>query len=162
MTDNANDKKKSKLPLIIVAVVAILALAGGGAWFYLQSQKAHTAEVAKTKDIPAAAMVKKPVFLPVPKFVLSVDGQDSLHYLMLELTLMSYNPDQIKAMEPMMPIIRNAIITLLSEKTYKELTAPNVIPPLEKQICERLRTVLNNTIGSAGVDKVLITKLVLQ
>ncbi|KXI22986.1 flagellar basal body-associated FliL family protein [Photobacterium sanguinicancri] len=155
-------KPKSKLPLIIAAGVITLALAGGGGWWYVQQQKAAAMEIAATQALPATAMVKKPVFLPLKKFVMSVKGDDRLHYLMLELSIMSYSEDQLKVLEDYMPVIRNAVITLVSGKDYESLSAQGVIPVLQSELKDYLGKVMNEMNSSNGIDRILITKMVIQ
>ncbi|MEZ8095888.1 flagellar basal body-associated protein FliL [Photobacterium swingsii] len=155
-------KQKSKLPLMIAAGALTLAIAGGGAWWYLQQQKAVLIEAASTPALPATALVKKPVFLPLTKFVMSVKGDDRLHYLMLELSIMSYSEDQVKVLQDYMPVIRNAVITLVSSKDYETLSEQGVIPVLQAELKEHLGKVMNEMNSSNGIDRILITKMVIQ
>lgn len=155
-------QKKSKLPLMIAAGVLTLAIAGGGGWWYLQQQKAVAVETAAAQALPATALVKKPVFLPLKKFVMSVKGDDRLHYLMLELSIMSYSEDQLKVLEDYMPVIRNAVITQVSGKDYEYLSAQSVIPTLQTELKDHLGKVMNEMNSSNGIDRILITKMVIQ
>lgn len=160
MTESAKPKKG--LPLALIAIVLALVLIGGGAWWVLFKQPAQAMEIAASDDIPAAAMVKKPVFLPMDKFVVSVQGNNRLHYLMLELSLMSYNQEQMKELEEYTPVIRNAVITKLASKNYDELSSPGVIEPLQGELREHIRSNLSNIASMANVDRVLVTKMVIQ
>ncbi|MGF1691445.1 flagellar basal body-associated FliL family protein [Photobacterium kagoshimensis] len=155
-------KQKSKLPLMIAAGVLTLAIAGGGGWWYLQQQKAVAVETAAIQALPATALVKKPVFLPLNKFVMSVKGDDRLHYLMLELSIMSYSEDQLKVLEDYMPVIRNAVITQVSSKNYESLSEQGVIVVLQTELKEHLGKVMNEMNSSNGIDRILITKMVIQ
>lgn len=155
-------EKKSKLPLIIAAVVLAIALAGGGGWWYFQQQAQQQIMVEATQGLPASALVKKPVFLPLKKFVVSVSGDDRLHYLMIELSLMSYSQDQLDIVGEYMPVVRNAVITLLSEQHYNELALPGVMKPLQEALREAIQSVMNDMASNKGIDQVLITKMVIQ
>jgi len=163
MTDETTEKK-SKLPLIIAAVVLVVALAGGGGWWYFQQQaKQQVAAAAEmAKNVPAAALVKKPVFLPLTKFVVSVPGDDRLHYLMMEMSLMSYSQDQLDTVQEYIPVVRNAVITLLSEQHYNDLSQPGVMKPLQLALRDAIQKAMNDMASSNGIDQVLITKLVIQ
>ncbi|ELR67088.1 Flagellar biosynthesis protein FliL [Photobacterium marinum] len=157
-----NKKAKSKLPLIIAAVVlVVVVLAGAGGWWYFQ-QQAKQVEAPVPEALPPAALVKKPVFLPLTKFVVSIPGDDRLHYLMLELSIMSYNQEQLDLVEEYRPVVRNGIITLLSELHYNDLTQPGVMEPLQVALRERVQKVMNDMASSNGIDQVLITKMVVQ
>jgi len=155
---------KSKLPLIIAAVVLVVALAGGGGWWYFQQQAKQQAEqqMALAESVSTAALVKKPVFLPLTKFVVSIPGDDRLHYLMLELSLMSYNQEQLDTVQEYMPVVRNAVITLLSDQHYNDLAQPGVMKPLQLALRGAIQTVMSDMANSNGIDQVLITKMVIQ
>ncbi|OAN16729.1 flagellar biosynthesis protein FliL [Photobacterium jeanii] len=154
-------QQKSKLPLILAAGALVLAAAGGG-WWYLEQQKAVQVEMTAESVVPTKALVKKPVFLPLTKFVLSVKGDDRLHYLMLELSIMSYQEASLKELEDYMPVIRNAVITKLSEKHYKDLAEQGSIATLQTELRQHLVSVMSEMSSTNGIDKVLITKMVVQ
>ncbi|WP_299019617.1 flagellar basal body-associated protein FliL [uncultured Photobacterium sp.] len=156
-----NKKAKSKLPLIIAAVVLVVALAGAGGWWYFQ-QQAKQVEAVVPEALPPTALVKKPVFMPLTKFVVSIPGDDRVHYLMLELSIMSYSQDQLDLVQEYLPVVRNAIITLLSEQHYNDLAQPGVMKPLQVALREKIQTVMNDMASSNGIDQVLITKMVIQ
>lgn len=160
MTDN-NQKTKSKLPFLIGGGVVLICLAAGG-WWYVQQQNVAKIEAANIEKLPATALVKKPVFLPLTKFVMSVKGDDRLHYLMLELSIMSYSEDQVKVLQDYMPVIRNAVITLVSSKDYETLSEQGVISVLQAELKEHLGKVMNEMNSSNGIDRILITKMVIQ
>ncbi len=161
MTDE-NKQAKSKLPLIIAAVVLCVAAAGAGGWWYFQEQAKKQAEIELPKNVPVSALVKKPEFLALKKFVVSVPGDNRLHYLMMELSVMNYSQEQLDEIENYKPVVRNAVITLLSDKNYVELTQPGVIKPLQLALRDEIRKVMNEMASINGVDQVLITKMVIQ
>ncbi|PSW03544.1 flagellar basal body-associated FliL family protein [Photobacterium lipolyticum] len=164
MADEAKQENKSKKnPLIIAAVVLVIALIGAGGWWYFQ-QQAKIAEVAVDIEpqVPVAALVKKPVFLALDKFVVSVPGDDRLHYLMMELSVMSYSQEELDKLQDFLPVIRNAVITLLSEQHYNVFAQPGVMKPLQIALRDKLRSVMNDMASSNGIDQVLITKMVIQ
>ena len=142
----------------------VVALAGGGGWWYFQQQAKQQAEqqLALAESVSTAALVKKPVFLPLTKFVVSIPGDDRLHYLMLELSLMSYNQEQLDTVQEYMPVVRNAVITLLSDQHYNDLAQSGVMKPLQLALRGAIQTVMSDMANSNGIDQVLITKMVIQ
>jgi flagellar FliL protein len=164
MADEAKQEKKSKkIPLIIAVIVLVIALAGAGGWWYFQQQaKSMAMAVEVEPQVPVAALVKKPVFLELKKFVVSVPGDDRLHYLMMEMSVMSYDQDELDKLRDFLPVIRNAVITLLSKQHYNDLTQLGVMEPLQIALRDKLRSVMNDMASSNGIDQVLITKMVIQ
>ncbi|MEH6531103.1 MAG: flagellar basal body-associated FliL family protein [Photobacterium frigidiphilum] len=157
------EKTSKKIPLIIAAVVLVIALAGAGGWWYFQQQaKSMVMAVDVEPEVPVAARVKKPVFLELKKFVVSVPGDDRLHYLMMEMSVMSYNQDELDKLQDFLPVIRNAVVTLLSEQHYNDFAQPGVMKPLQIALRDKLRRVMNDMASSNGIDQVLITKMVIQ
>ncbi|KLV06599.1 hypothetical protein ABT56_08190 [Photobacterium aquae] len=162
MTEDVQPKKNNKLVLAAVAVL-VLALAGGGGWFWWQQSQANTVALKQAQAAEGAAVrVKKPIFQPMTKFVVSVQGDQHLHYLMLEIALMGYDQAQMDLLTDYTPLIRNTVISAVSQKAYEDLTAQNAIPALEAQLLTDIRNVMQSMAGSSGLDKVLITKMVIQ
>ncbi|MGF1757511.1 flagellar basal body-associated FliL family protein [Photobacterium sagamiensis] len=160
MADEAKQENK-KIPLIIAAAVLLIALAGAGGWWYFQ-QQAKITGVEHVANVPVAAMVKKPVFLALDKFVVSVPGDDRLHYLMMEMSVMSYSQEELDKLQDFLPVIRNAVITLLSEQHYNDFSQPGMMKPLQVALRDKLRSVMNDMASSNGINQVLITKMVIQ
>ncbi|MGF1726641.1 flagellar basal body-associated FliL family protein [Photobacterium nomapromontoriensis] len=162
MTEEVQPKKKNTVVIVAIIVAVIAVLGSGGWWFWQQQQAAKVVAVAKTAAVPATALVKKPVFLPLNKFVVSVPGDQRLHYLMLEITLMSYDSAQIEMIEEFKPLVQNAVVSAVSQKNYDELTAKDAMSSLEVELRDDIRAVMNEMAGTNGIDKVLITKMVIQ
>ncbi|GHA59057.1 flagellar basal body-associated protein FliL [Photobacterium aphoticum] len=162
MTEDVQPKK-NKTAWVAAAAVAVMAAVGAGGWWYWQQQQAEQLlEVADTQAVPAAALVKKPVFLPLNKFVMSVPGKERLHYLMLEITLMSYDRQQIELIQEFKPLVQNAVVSAVSQKGYDELVAKEAMSTLELELRDGIRGVMNEMAGANGIEKVLITKMVIQ
>ncbi|MGF1769175.1 flagellar basal body-associated FliL family protein [Enterovibrio makurazakiensis] len=163
MTNVATEEQPKKKTFLILAIVSVvlLALAAGG-WFFYSQKNSNFVEVSADSDIAPMAMVKKPQFISMPRFVVSVEGESRLHYLMLELSLMTYDPEQQAAMTEMMPVLRNAVVKLLNGKTFDNLSVSGSLPVLEDELRDVLQAQMNEMTGSKGLERVLITKLVVQ
>lgn len=163
MTNTAPEEQPKSKALRIAAVsgVVLLLLAVGG-WLLYTQWKDSVMEVKEDTEVAPTAMVKKPQFLAMPRFVVSLEGGARLHYLMLELSLMSYDEDKIKQMEEMMPVLRNSVVKLLNNKRFDELSQAGQLPALEEEIRIALQGRMNEMTGGKGVERVLITKMVIQ
>jgi flagellar FliL protein len=122
-------QKKSKLPLIIIGAVVVLALAGGGAWFFLKGGDADAEkEQAKAK---ASALEAIPVYMPID--TLTVNLKDSRQYLQLTITLQLKNGDDSALVKLYMPQVRSrAVIILASKKPDEVISSEGKLALLEE------------------------------
>ncbi|AMG30476.1 flagellar biosynthesis protein FliL [Grimontia hollisae] len=163
MTNTAlEEQPKSKSRLIVVVAGVVFLLLAVGGWLFYAQWKESVVEVKEETEVAPTAMVKKPKFLSMPRFVVSLEGGSRLHYLMLEMSLMSYEEDDLKKMEDMMPVLRNTVVKLLNGKHFNELSKAGALPALEEDIRNALQERMNEMTGGKGVERVLITKMVIQ
>jgi flagellar protein FliL len=122
-------QKKSKLPLIIIGAVVVLALAGGGAWFFLKGGDADAdKEQAKAK---ASALEAIPVYMPID--TLTVNLKDSRQYLQLTITLQLKNGEDSALVKLYMPQVRTrALIILASKKPEDVISSEGKLALLEE------------------------------
>ena len=122
-------QKKSKLPLIIIGAVVVLALAGGGAWFFLKGGDADAEkEQAKAK---ASALEAIPVYMPID--TLTVNLKDSRQYLQLTISLQLKNGEDSALVKLYMPQIRTrALIILASKKPEDVISSEGKLALLEE------------------------------
>ncbi len=94
---------KPRSPILITALVAVLAAAaaGGGVWFFTQSKhEEKTAQAPKRASTPAPAQY----FALDPAFVVNLNGPvDGPRYLQLEVQLMTRDPAALEAIKTMPP-----------------------------------------------------------
>jgi flagellar FliL protein len=120
--------KKSKLPLIIIGAVVVLALAGGGAWFFLKGDPEEVDEKAKAK---ASAVESIPVYMPID--TLTVNLKDSRQYLQLTITLQLKNGEDSALVKLYMPQVRTrALIILASKKPEDVISSEGKLALLEE------------------------------
>ena len=131
MAEIANEEapKKSKLPLIIIGAVVVLALAAGGAWFFLKGDDSDTEkEKAKAK---ASAIEAIPVYMPID--TLTVNLKDSRQYLQLTITLQLKNGEDSALIKLYMPQVRSrALIILASKKPEDVISSEGKLALLEE------------------------------
>ena len=109
--------KKSKLPLIIIGAVVVLALAAGGAWFFLKGDDSDgEKEKAKAK---ASAIEAIPVYMAID--TLTVNLKDSRQYLQLTITLQLKNGEDQSLIKLYMPQVRTRALIILSNKKPEDV-----------------------------------------
>ncbi len=165
MADDVIDvpKKKSKLPLIIAIILILLLLgAGGGAvWYFFLAPKADAPEGQKAvkveqkqggEDAPTGFVVDLPTFL--------VNLSDPLgkRFIKVSMTLEMSSESAIHEVNSSMPRIRDAMIMLLSSKTYAELSPVEGKIVLKNEILARL----NQILGGPKVKRISFTDFIIQ
>lgn len=164
-------KSKKNLIILIISALALIGVSIGITAFILKPPAWYTAIFAQAKTADATAkavknLSKKPLFKPLDKFVISIDGanpQDSRHYLMLELSLVTHDTTQIDSFNDYMPIIRNTLVQYFSQRNDQQLSEElRHINTLENALKEQLLNTLQNYGVHPNLDEVLITKYVVQ
>ena len=138
------------------AVIAALALLGGGAYVY---SRAHA-----TRSAAAAQEPKSPeLFLPLdPAFVVNFQDQDSTRYLQVGVTVMTHDPSAVQAMKESDPVIRNALVMLFSSQTYAGLSDIAGKKKLQAEALDAVRKIVADKTGKPDVDALYFTSFVMQ
>jgi len=149
-TEEAAPKKKSKLLLIIIILVVLLAAGGGGAYFFLfkkkaapppqQGQAAAPAPVAAPAG-PSAPPVKT-IIDHLSTFIVNLADQSGSRYLKVTMDLSLSNEEVKKEIEEKMPMVRDTIITILSNKYYNDIATPAGKLTLKRELISRLNVIL--------------------
>lgn len=145
------------LMIVVLAIVLLAALAYGA---YL---KRDLIAVWLGLEEPKPELSEKPLFKPLDRFVISLEGDSQSHYLVLELALVTYNPAQLEELRMLNPLIRNAMVQYFShrsnddvQKELKDITA------LQTSLLGKLVTTLQSYGYKPYLDEVLITKVLVQ
>ena len=110
-------KKGKGKKLILIIVIATLLVGGGVAYTFLggKLKKTETAETGSKKDKPK-------VLIPLDPFVLNLAEQG--RYLKVSIQLELSDPTSQEAVKSRLPLIRDAVITLVSSKSAESISSP--------------------------------------
>lgn len=175
--DKADGKKKNPKRLIIIIAAAVLLLGGGAAAFFLLRPAAPAAEeVAKDKGAEKGADKakgekgakakdkkndnKKPFFVDFDMF--TVNLKDPEKFLQIKLTLQVRNSEAAESLKDLMPILRSAVIPVLSAQDPTELMTAEGKEKLSSQVVEAANKSLAGGELADAVDTVLITHMIIQ
>jgi flagellar FliL protein len=145
----AAEKKKLPLIPIIVGVVVILVLAIGAKVFMGGSKGA-----AKAAEKPK---VEVGISLPLDEFLVNLNGSAD-HYLKTTVALglkKGLTEEQVKEH---IPAMKDAVLSVLQNKTMKQLNSPKDRDALKDEIKEHV----NKEIGEEPVVKVYFTAFATQ
>lgn len=143
-------KKKSKnMILIIIIVVAVLA-GGTGAFFFFTKSKA--------KEKKEETKAEEGVMFALEPFVVNLSDQTGNRFLKISVQLELAGPLMMEKAKGKTPQIRDAIITLLTNKTSEALMSPEGKLQLKDEINIRG----NQILGENSVKNVFLTDFVMQ
>jgi flagellar FliL protein len=183
--EGAPPKKKRGLIKIILLVLILLALGGGGFFAYTKFFKAPAAPVAEGAEAEHAAEPAKAEsghgggggkakegghgkegdkggaasnMVTLQPFVVNLADPQGRRYLKLNLDVECRNVDAAKQLTDVQPKVRDAVILLLSSKSYADLSSLESKILLKEEIVERI----NQVVGAAKTTKVYFTDMVIQ
>ena len=142
------DKRRGKI-LIFVIVAMLAVLAGGGfAFMKLGKAKGNSAKAEKPK-----------VLVPLDEFVVNLADSQQARYLKVQVALeMEEEKGGEKLLEEEKPRLRDAIISVLSQKYYNQLLSANG----KARLKEDIRASCNRNLGRETVTDVLFTDFAMQ
>lgn len=161
-------EKKSKLPLIIVGVVALLIGAGG--MFAVSALKSdpEPAEDATEESTGEAAEGEEEVaesdepfaerVVALEPFVINLGDDGRPRYLKLTINLEAIRAADKESIEGQIPKIRDAVIVLLSSRRLSDLREFEGKALLKEEVLQRV----NDTFDEAPIQSVLFTEFVVQ
>jgi len=150
-------EKRSPLKLILFILVPLLILGGGGfaAWKFVlnkpkRDEKAAAKEEEKKKKIPLS-------YLSLDPFVVNLQGSGR-RFLKVSITLALEGDKGAEVAQKEIPPIRNAILLLLTNKRFEEVTTMEGKKQLQKEILDRVNQLLEGT----KVKEVYFTEFIAQ
>lgn len=153
---------KKKLILLLVVGLVLVSLSVGGTLFALKMYNQDPAEeLAEGETAPA---VKLPaVYFPLkPAIIVNFQARGRQRLLQAEVSLKLREADAVAAVELHMPMIRNALVMLLSGQVYEDMQTLEGRELLRQQALTEIQGILQTEIGKPGVEQVLFTNFVMQ
>lgn len=138
----------------------LLASAAGGAGI---TYGAMTQGWFEEPPPPPIVMSEKPLFHSLDKVVVGLSGERSQRYMMLELALVSRDPRFEEQSSTLTPVIYNAVLQYFSQHDYaRARTEIQDLDSLQERLLEQVRNTVASYDYELAVDKVLLTKVVIQ
>jgi len=169
---NTPPAKKRNLKPIIIITAAVLLLASGGAAAYLflfksDDAETSTAQAAKGKGADnekghkdKKAETKKPYFVEFDTFTVNLKDPDK--FLQIKLTFQVKSVDAAETLKEMMPIVRSAVIPVLSSQDPAELMAAEGKEKLSREVVVAANKSVAGSAADQAIDTVLITHMLIQ
>jgi flagellar FliL protein len=154
-------KKKNLKPLILIAA-AVLLLGGGGAAFFLLRPSADPAAAGaeKAPEADKGKEGKKPSFVEFESFTSNL--KDPEKFLQIKLTFMVDSDKTAEEIKDIMPVVRGAIVPVLSTQDSTEIMTTEGKEKMSKQIVDATNQAIADHNLKEKVDAVLITHMIIQ
>lgn len=168
--DAPKKKSKFKLIMILVALLLVIASAAGGFWWFssrdgssimsaipgMGASAGGTEEVKTTA--PGAPQVVQTLTVPLPTVTVNLSDPSGTRYLKVGMEVEVSSADAVPEIQGQTAKIRDAIIILLSSKTYAELSTAEGKIQVKNEVASRL----NQILGTPRVVRIYFTEFVVQ
>ncbi len=157
--EGGEEKRKSVLPLI---AVALLALGGGGA-LGMQSVGPKLGTALAERSLAQAAETEKKSDAPLPlhvvdNLVVNPAGSGGSRFLLTSIALQAEKADQVTILKDRDVEIRDAFVKVLSSMTVEQLTDPSG----RQALSDKLLAATARIVGPGVVHRLYIPQFVIQ
>lgn len=168
-------KRSGKFKVILIIIILLILLIGGAIsfwWFQLREpgdpvkkgpSSPPAAEVSQTGSSPQnapATDMPRPVVnnVALPTVMVNLADAAGDRYLKVGMEVEVSSPDAVQEIQAQSAKIRDAIIILMSSKTYSELATTEGKMQLKNEVAARL----NQILGTPRVVRIYFTEFVVQ
>lgn len=155
-------KKGSKLKwILLAAVIVVLGTGGFLGYKYFLADKNEDGNATKTEGTAAKSKEKKDLesqVVSLPPFIVNLADPLGRRYLKVSIDVEVVSEAAAKKMEDSMPEVKDALLLLLSSKSFAEVDTMEEKLQLKSQIVSRLNQILDESL----VIKVYFTEFVVQ
>ncbi len=139
---------KKKLIFLLLVLILLAAAGAGGYFFFIKKKKkpAPTPAAPPTATVPGAPVTGATApqfFYTLDTFIVNLADEGGTRYLKVDMTLALSNKEVEKEIEKKLPLIRDAIITVISNKYYQDIATPAGKLALKREIMARVNMLIN-------------------
>ena len=157
---------KSKLLIIVGALVLVLGIGGGAAWYFMHgSGDAETASEAAPKKDHGKKKKKEsapPVYVAIEPFTVNLQPENGDQYLQVAFTLQADGAEQEELIKTNMAKVRSRVLLLLSGKKASEINTVEGKQQLAGEILAVVKEPFDAHGDEQEVSDVLFTSFIIQ
>jgi flagellar FliL protein len=146
--------KRSLKKILIMGVLGLLLVGGGLVAYVMFTDEPPVGKEAQASHGPS----KNVVNMPLEPFLVNLADKESRRYLKLKIELEVNNEESAKELEKSTPRLRDALILLLSSKTYLDLASYQGKQQLKQEIKQKVTALP----GGNKISDVFFTEFVAQ
>ena len=157
----AQPAKKSRLPMLLVALVV---LGGGGAagWFFFLAPDDEAAVESSTESARAESHGDPIYFTLADNLVVNFRSPGGTRFLQVGIDLMTYDEEGLHALEKHAPVLRSNLILLLSDQSQETLLSREGKEKLREEALAEVRQAMEELHGGHVAEALYFTSFVMQ
>ena len=158
---------KKKLIIIIVGILLVIGIAVGVTVFLMSSDDTTEGATAEgdgevvAEDIVDIAAPAQYIKMK-PRFIVNYNVGTRQRFLQTSIEIMTRSQGVVDAVELHNPMLRNEIVSILSDQDFKNLRTPEGRIELKTKLQDQLIEVLKRESDVEGIEAVLFTDFVMQ
>lgn len=161
-TEEGTPKKKKRPVKLIIAVAAVFLLIGGGVFAWkgglLTKFTSKGKEAVTAKNSPDSGKLDIGPIFSMDTFIVNLVDPHGKRYLKLKLVLELSNEPLRMEVEKRMPQFKDTILTLLSSKTYDDVSTLEG----KLQLRAELTSMLNQYLKTGAIKSIYFTEFIVQ
>jgi len=155
-------KRRGTKRLMIIVGIFLIITAGAGSVFFLAPNLLKGLPFLGAKEAPKEEKEKAPAkqgfIYDLDPFLVNLADTDPSRYLKIRINIESHEVKENEGVRERLPRLRDAILTLLSSKTYKEIYDSEGKKRLKEEIVQRA----TQSLAGFQVKAVYFTEFVIQ
>lgn len=156
--DQSKDQKKGSKKLLLIILIVVVLLIGGGVAAFLVLRGSGAPDPAKQAAEKAAQANAVGPMVNIDSFIVNILDKDGTRYLKAALTLELDSEATGNEVKERMPQIKDAILLLVSSKTFAELQDLQGKLQLRAELTSRL----NDLLKTGQIKQIYFTDFVVQ
>lgn len=163
VANEAKPKKETKLSILLIVIVAVLAIGGSVGGTVIANQFLVTKNTAGTKESTTSSgkISEDEVIVAMDEFLVNLaqGKSNTKQYIRVKMSLLTNNETDSEKLTKNIAVARDSVVNILRQKKSEDiLSAADSVSNLKKQ----LKEAINTEYGTNIVKEVFITDLVIQ
>lgn len=142
--DAASSKNHVKRVIGTAAVIVLLFIVLLGGFYFTDSGPFSTAAVDSEKSSQRDQQITFKPMVDIREFIVNIISEDTDHYLKTSMTVEVSDERTLEELNRRMPEVRDAVLMLISNKTFDELYDLHGKKQLKAELLMEINTILNN------------------
>lgn len=163
VANETKPKKETKLSILLIVIVAVLAIGGSVGGTVIANQFLVTKNTAGTKESTTSSgkISEDEVIVAMDEFLVNLaqGKSNTKQYIRVKMSLLTNNKTDSEKLTKNIAVARDSVVNILRQKKSEDiLSAADSVSNLKKQ----LKEAINTEYGTNIVKEVFITDLVIQ